>query len=450
LGYGKDKHVMAASVVDLSIITDELIHLLNAAFDSNSSIWVVNGGPIAKFDVRVSGAQPEAVHENKEGDCQLTLYLLHVSQDKFYRNSPVPAPYTNMQQESAKPGPYPQFNRQTPLSLDLYYLLSAYAKDNYNHEQQAMGVALRCFHENAIYLNAPQHYTVTLEMQTADEMSRLWQALSTPLRLSVVYKVSVTFITPSDRPITSQPPPGAVGLAVAPGRTVSAAAARLFGAAVRESFIVPKDADQAADIPYMLAPGLVRPGDDLIVTGDGLDRADYAKVYLRDSPNDAVAKEFEISPWRLAPASPSNMRVGFKKSVADLPGVPGPLTDSPPPGLYWLCIGSDVPKVRSNLVPVAVAAFIDSAGLPPTPPPRHLDPVGGVYTISGLGFTAGKTEVFLGDVALAEGGVGDGQFLIVGGTQIEFKPPAALPPGTYGLRVRVNGIDSPPSWRIDK
>ena len=190
---------MAASVIDLLSITDELIALLTAAFAPTAPVWTTNGGPIARFDAKINGAMPEAVRDH-EGDCQLSLYLLHVSQDKFYRNTPVPGRYPTIQQDPARPGPYPQLNRKSPLSLDLDHLLTAFAKDHYNYEQQAMGIALRCFHENAIIVNAPEHYTLSMEMQTADEMARLWQALSTPLRLSVVYKVTVAFITPSDSP----------------------------------------------------------------------------------------------------------------------------------------------------------------------------------------------------------------------------------------------------------
>ncbi len=443
---------MAASVIDLSSITDELIALLKDRFDISPAKWNAQNAPIAIFDAHITGAMPEAVRGSHEGDCQISLYLLHVSQDKFYRNTPLPAPYTNMQQNPATSGPYPQTNRKTPLSLDLYYLLTAFAKDNYNLEQQAMGIAMRCFHENAIILNAPQHFTMTMETQTADEMSRLWQALSTPLRLSVVYKVSVAFVTPTEKPVALQPPPEAVGLAVMPSGTVSEAHARLFGAAVRESFIVPKDAEagHVTDISYVLAPGLVRSDDDLIVTGDGLNRADFAKVYLRDSDDGAVAKEFEITAWRQAPALPTDLRLHFPDTVAALPGAPGPLVSSPPPGRYWLCVGSGSAP-RSNIVPISVAAYIDNAVTPPAPSPHHLDPgAGGVYTINGRGFISGSTEVFVGGAALASGGTGDGQFQITGGTQIQFKPPAALPSGTYGLRVRVNGVDSPPSWTIDK
>ena len=48
-------------------------------------------------------------------------------------------------------------NTQQPLSLDLAYLLTAYASDNASREQQAMSIALRYFHEQPIYTNRPRH-----------------------------------------------------------------------------------------------------------------------------------------------------------------------------------------------------------------------------------------------------------------------------------------------------
>ncbi|HVZ53974.1 MAG TPA: DUF4255 domain-containing protein, partial [Pseudolabrys sp.] len=287
---------MALSTIDLSSITDELLALLTDSFASTAPVWKDNGGPLDRFHVAISGAMPETVREN--GTCQLSLYLLHVSQDKFYRNTPMP-------------GPYPQVNSKNPLSLDLYYLLTAYAKENYNHEQQAMSIALRCFHENAIVVKPPltklphhknevyptEHYTLTMEVETADEMSRIWQALSTPLRLSVVYKVSVAFITPSDEPDAPHPKPAAVALAVVPSGTTSKTPARLFGAAVRESIDVPAGADsgQAEDIPYVATPGLTRPSDDFVVTGDGLNDPNYQNVYLTPAGG---GTEYDISNWR--------------------------------------------------------------------------------------------------------------------------------------------------------
>ncbi len=70
-------------VLDLSIITDTLIGLLNDCI-ADSPLWNSETPPVTRFTIHVSGAQPEAVRD--QGDCQVSLYLFHVAQDKFQRN----------------------------------------------------------------------------------------------------------------------------------------------------------------------------------------------------------------------------------------------------------------------------------------------------------------------------------------------------------------------------
>jgi hypothetical protein len=190
-------------VLDLSIITDSLIGLLTQSRDL-SPLWK---GNVPSFTITITGSMPETVRP--DGDCQLSLYLYHVSQDAFQRNSPV----------LGRALPIPD----QPLSLNLYYVLTAYAKKNYVQEQQAMSIALRCFHDNPlvrISLPAPVpvpvplptpgtdvedftkvtglagEFCVTMEIESVDKLGFLWQAFSAPFRLSAVYKVSVVFITP--------------------------------------------------------------------------------------------------------------------------------------------------------------------------------------------------------------------------------------------------------------
>jgi hypothetical protein len=69
--------------------------------------------------------------------------------------------------------------------------------------------------------------------------------------------------------------------------------------------------------------------------------------------------------------------------------------------------------------------------------------------VTGAGFVAGSTELLLGNVALDEGSPGAGRFQInAAGTQITFQAPLGLS-GTPPLHVRVNRVESPPSWRVD-
>jgi hypothetical protein len=419
---------MAWSVLDLSIITDELIGLLNVVVDPGSTVWTKHGGSIDFFPVTVSGAMPEADRDGAAG-CLLSLYLLHVSQDPHFRNTPVS-------------GPLAQVNAKHPLSLNLYYLLTSFANKNYNQEQQAMSIAMRCFHEQAIMKVATPHakeYSITMEVETADEMSRLWQALSAPYRLSVVYKVSIVFVSPSKAAVPAAMAPTSVGLVVSPQDSASGAPARIFGAAVRESLAAPEGASagDADSVVTSIVPGLVRPGDDLIVTGDGFDLPAYAKVYLI-GPG---AVETDITGWRQDSAA-STLRVHFPRNPAAVP-------PSPPPGNYLLALGSDGPKIRTNAAAVAIAARVDPVK---TPPGLEGDTGTGVYTVQGAGFTAAVTEVRLGDVALVPVAAAPsaGEFQVApDGTSFAFKAPAGLAAGHYYLDIKVNQIRSPPpSWYV--
>ncbi len=67
------------------------------------------------------------------------------------------------------------------------------------------------------------------------------------------------------------------------------------------------------------------------------------------------------------------------------------------------------------------------------------------------GFVAGHTEVLLETIALVENPGGpplNGQFTVGSSQLVTFRAPAGIAPGRYGVRVRVHGVESPPSWWI--
>ena len=71
-----------------------------------------------------------------------------------------------------------------------------------------MSVALRVFHANPIVRSepgaaVPWELNLTMEHRSYDEMSRLWQATTAPLRMSLIYRAAVVFIDPDPAP----PPP---------------------------------------------------------------------------------------------------------------------------------------------------------------------------------------------------------------------------------------------------
>src|SRR6266487_1919962 len=117
---------MPWSTPDIASITDAIHDGLNVA------VQAAIGGT---FTVTVSRSSPETTRKQP---CQLTFYLLHVGRDPYWRNGPVA-------------GSKPQLNTSQPLSLNLYYLLSAWSDARYEQEQRTMTVALQYFHANPIY-----------------------------------------------------------------------------------------------------------------------------------------------------------------------------------------------------------------------------------------------------------------------------------------------------------
>ncbi len=94
--------------------------------------------------------------------------------------------------------------------------------------------------------------------------------------------------------------------------------------------------------------------------------------------------------------------------------------------------------MRSNTVPIVVAARIDSLAKPGVPT--------GVYTLTGAGFVPGSTTVSVGGTALTAGAnpPGAGQFFVdPSGGSIAF---ALATPGSFALGVAVNGVPSAAGW----
>jgi Pvc16 N-terminal domain len=178
-------------ILDLSAVTDSLIDLVKNNWAS-APIWAELGLGGPSFTPTFSGLAPDSIRDG--GGPQLSLFLYHVESD----NAQEATFWTSQMVRS--PG---QPVRYLPLALDLYYLLNAYSDGSYSDEQQAMSVAMRIFHANAAVRsdttpNPAWSLTLTMEHRSYDELSRLWQATTVPLRLGAVYRAAVVFLTPDD------------------------------------------------------------------------------------------------------------------------------------------------------------------------------------------------------------------------------------------------------------
>ena len=103
------------------------------------------------------------------------------------------------------------------------------------------------------------------------------------------------------------------------------------------------------------------------------------------------------SSWRQNATDPGELDALFPAAyVNPASGAPAPPARTPTPGPYNLSVGQNAPTVRSNTVPIVIAARIDLLTPPATPT--------GIYTLAGAGFAPGTTSVSLGATALAAGG----------------------------------------------
>ena len=273
-----------------------------------------------------------------------------------------------------------------------------------------------------------EEFVLTMEVETSDELARLWQAITVPIRLSVVYKVSVVLLTPPAA-LPLAPKVAAMQLAADPATFPYALNGQVIGTVRTVTFAsLSSTVAKPVILSLDLSPAVAVPGPNLpfILYGANLNLPTSNNVYLL-APD---GTETNVTAWMVPGQTASRITL-------QLPS-PGP-----PAGVYQLRVGTDVPsKYRSNSTPFSVAAWIDTSSVPQPNPPL-LTPAGGVYTVNGQGFVTGATEVLLDTVALDAA-----HFAVVSAAQLTFTAPAGIASGTYTLRLRVNQVESPPAWWV--
>jgi hypothetical protein len=417
--------------LDLSAVTDSLIGLVKSQW-TTAPIWteISESPPSPTFTPSFTGLAPDAARQAPGP--QLSMFLYHVEPDNA-REALFWQP-----QLASIPGSPP--TRFLPLALHLYYLLFAYSETSYTEEQEAMSVALRVFHANPIVRSDPGAATpwelcLTMEHRSYDELSRLWQATTTPLRMSQVYRAAVVFVDPDPAPAPAPsaesvslsagpvPPPGPEGFPV------------VMGTSRDGSYVSPG----GAVTPFSQSPATVAAGQTVRLLGSGLGISGVSDhVYLL--PPGAGA-EVDITGWVLtADSTAARLVLAVPAAAGTAPG------QAPDPGVYQLRVGSGAAgtpgAIRSGATPVSVAALVrPQAGDPVltgTPP----------FTVTGTGFVPGATEVLAGPVALTVTAASPepGEFSVdPAGTSLTFFPAAGQAGTPVPVRVRVNGIESDPA-----
>ena len=155
---------------------------------------------------------PPDVLGDTNGQNRVNLFLYHTDLSSHWRNSPGP--------RHTKPGE----SGHPPLALDLYYLISAYGKDDDDvKSHRLLGRAMRTLHDFPIL--SPEEIVkatsgdlpdsdlheqiesvrITPEALTVDDMSKLWNTFQTQYRISAAYRASIVLIDSQRRARTPLP-----------------------------------------------------------------------------------------------------------------------------------------------------------------------------------------------------------------------------------------------------
>lgn len=131
---------------------------------------------------------------------QLSIWLYQITENEFVKNQPM------------QRGDLPNQQRFPPLALNLYYLITPFAGGQ--GDLLILGKTMQTLYDNAILVLRNVAMEIDEEIRiifcrlSLEELTRIWEALQEPYRLSVCYHVSVARIdslrTPENGRVTQQ------------------------------------------------------------------------------------------------------------------------------------------------------------------------------------------------------------------------------------------------------
>jgi len=169
-----------SSYMVLSRVSEELRRVLWAAFEADTVVRPIVGSPAA-----IVFANPTETARDSAN--RLSIWLYQITENEFLKNQPVARTngHTTMQ--------------DMPLALNLHYLITPFAPTP-EADHRVLGLAMQTLYDNAILpLRRPaedisEELRVIFCRVSLEELTRVWEALREPYRLSVAYTVRVTRI----------------------------------------------------------------------------------------------------------------------------------------------------------------------------------------------------------------------------------------------------------------
>ena len=368
-------------------------------------------------DVTCSTRPPDKARAN-EGQNQLNLFLYQTAWSGALRNADIAGQVR------------PNETAMTPVALTLFYLITAYGKNNEDLlAHRVLGRAMSLLHDRSVLIPSEiqnalagadlsrqvERIRITPHALSGEELSKLWAVFQTPYRLSATYEVSVVLIDTSRR--TRAAPP-----VVSRGLTAQTGVLAPFPELTSIAF--PTATQRAARVP---APALSAPPAPAVPATAG----DVITLAGRELSGAAVVAQFSRSllsaPIELAPLSGSSstaLRVGFPADDSTMPA-----------GFYQVAArvtpGAIPAQARTtNVLALAIAPRIRRT----TSAPRTPDGVLVDVWVSPQVWPEQRASLLVGDLEVVAAPhptkTDVVQFLV------------SLPAGTYAVRLRVDGTDS--------
>jgi hypothetical protein len=416
-----------SNALAIASVTAVLKDLLDNAVIDHSLSTVVGDR------VTITALPPDHIRAGGNEIVQLNLFLYNIAPNPGWRNVGLPS-RNNEGQRLTNP----------PLAIDLYYLLSAYGREDFDGEI-LLGYAMQTLHEMPVLTRdairkalepvspvdgsslpegmkdlsasdlAEQVELIKITPHTisTDEISKLWSAFQANYRPSVAYHVSVVLIeskyqTRSPLPVLSRGRPDLI-------------TGRDEGVIAQPNLLPPFPTIQDVKPPDQQPA--IRMGERLIISGHHLDGDQAAVLFTHVRSSNTLE----------LPASSGATSTEFQVDIPDDPESPiNP--DNWQAGIYSISgviRRTDQPDRTTNELSIALAPFIKSI---------TSDVTDGVVTLS---LTCSPKVWKKQQVSLV---VGDRKINAETITQdktdiVTFKS-ADLPSGAQWVRLRVDGIES--------
>jgi hypothetical protein len=378
--------------------------------------------PIADPDLAdaTCTARPPDKARSAEDSNQLNLFLYQTAPNAALRNYGMPG--SNQGEASL-----------SPLALNLYYLVTAYGKDHDDVlSHRLLGRAMTLLHDHSTLFAvdiekalpgsglSAQFDKVRLAPQpmNTEELAKLWATFQTPYRISAAYEARVVLME-SGRHSRVGPPVIWRG----PDNRGNDVVSNLVPMVAQlTNIILPIAQQPAALLPYTDPDPLrSKAGDLLVFEGHDLTGVETHVLFAH-----------RITSITVTPPVVQNANVnGFRLTLPDAPG-------TWPAGMY--SVGAQLkPAMGSlrttNVLPLNIAPRIVGVN----PPSGALDSDGNItlqITISPPVWAEQRVSLIVGDLEYAARPLSGPPT-----TTVNFDV-TGRGPGTYPLRVRVDGVDS--------